>query len=78
MEPTVGFEPTDISKIPPQNSKNFPDGALIGASFEGSSSKLSPDDADLDLKEICNLWPELSPEAKRLLLIIARDGGKAK
>ena len=73
MEPTVGFEPTDKPKNPPQNSKKSSDGALIGASF-----KSSPDDTDLDLKEICNLWSKLSPEVKRLLLLMARDGGKAK
>jgi len=62
-----GFETLPKPKNPPQNPQNFPIGAQIGA------QSIVPDS---DLAELSRLWPNLSPEIKRLLLLMAREGGK--
>ncbi len=63
----------------PQKFQESSTGAQIGAQTEILPSELSPSEADEPpLRELCKLWPNLSPEIKRLLLLMARDGGKAK
>ena len=68
----------ELNFSPQKQDDNTPE-AQIEASSKNSSSELSPDEADEPpLRELCKLWPKLSPDVKRLLLLMAREGGKAK
>ena len=79
MVGVTGLEPVNNLKNQPQKSQESPGGAQIGAQTESLPSELAPADADEPpLQELCKLWSNLSPEVKRLLLLMARDGGKAK
>lgn len=74
-----GLELSNELNFSPQKQDDTTPEALIEASSKNSSSELSPDEADEPpLQELCKLWTKLSPEVKHLLLLMAREGGKAK
>lgn len=66
MVGVAGFEPTAISKIPPQKCLKSSPWAHICA-----QGILLPS----DLAELIQLWSKLSQEEKNIILMIARKGG---
>jgi hypothetical protein len=60
-----GFEPLAIKKNQPQNLQ-----------YSSKCPSICPQENISDLNELISLWPSLPDKIKRVLLLLAREGGQ--
>jgi hypothetical protein len=69
MAPAAGFEPAE-------KSLNYPRKSFFASDIPPNIPPSS--DLDPDLTELISLWDSLPDTVKRLLLVMAREGGERK